>query len=179
MGNQLSGLKQEDVEQMMQTTNFSESELRRLFRRFKKLDTKSKEASTDEYDDLAELTSNPVLKRLLQIFNKYDNEELQFSQFVATLSTLSDKGSQEAKLRFAFQVYDVDSDGFISNGELFQVLKMIIGGSFTDEQLQQVVDKTIIEADKDRDGKISYDEFCGIILKNSENIGEKLTINWQ
>jgi len=179
MGNTLSGLKQEDVEQMMKTTNFTESELRRLFRRFKKLDTKAKEDNPDEYDDLAELTANPVLQRLLQIFRKYENEEVQFSQFVATLSTLSDKGSQDAKLRFAFQIYDVDNDGFISNGELFNVLQMIIGNSFTDEQLQQVVDKTIIEADKDRDGKISYDEFCGIILKNSENIGEKLTINWQ
>ena len=179
MGNALSGLKEEDVKQMMETTNFTESELRRLFRRFKKLDTKSKESLVDEYDDLTELTSNPVLQRLLEIFNRYENEEVQFSQFVATLSTLSDKGSQEAKLRFAFQIYDVDGDGYISNGELFKVLKMIIGNSFTDEQLQQVVDKTIIEADKDRDGKISYDEFCQIILKNSENIGEKLTINWQ
>ena len=102
MGNTLSGLKQEDVEQMMATTNFSESELRRLFRRFKKLDTKAKDQSNDDYDDLAELASNPVLQRLLEIFNRYEDEEVQFSQFVATLSTLSDKGSQEAKLRCLF-----------------------------------------------------------------------------
>ena len=176
----MSGLKQEDVEQMMATTNFTESELRRLYRRFKKLSSIAKsDAADEELEDLAELASNPVLQRLLQIFNKFDNEETQFAQFVATLAILSDKGSQESKLKFAFQIYDIDGDGFITNGELFNVLKMIIGNSFSDDQLQQVVDKTIIEADKDRDGKISYEEFCGIVLKNSENITEKLTINWQ
>ena len=31
-----------------------------------------------------------------------------------------------------------------------------------DTQLQQIVDKTIIYADQDGDGKISYDEFCAV-----------------
>ena len=29
----------------------------------------------------------------------------------------------------AFKVYDVDRDGFISNGELFLVLKMMVGNN--------------------------------------------------
>ena len=37
------------------------------------------------------------------------------------LSVFSSRGQKEEKLRFAFKVYDVDRDGFISNGELFQV----------------------------------------------------------
>ena len=35
----------------------------------------------------------------------------------------------------------------------FQVLKMMTGSNLTDQQLQQVVDKTIIYLDKDADGK--------------------------
>jgi len=31
-----------------------------------------------------------------------------------------------------------------------------------DTQLQQIVDKTIIYADQDGDGKISYEEFCAV-----------------
>jgi len=62
----------------------------------------------------------------------------------------------------AFKIYDIDRDGFISNGELFQVLKMMVGNNLKDAQLQQIVDKTIIYADKDGDGKISYDEFCAV-----------------
>ena len=35
------------------------------------------------------------------------------------------KGDKMSKLKFAFKIYDIDNDGFISNGELFQFLKMI------------------------------------------------------
>jgi Ca2+-binding EF-hand superfamily protein len=56
----------------------------------------------------------------------------------------------------------MDNDGFISNGELFQVLKMMVGNNLKDTQLQQIVDKTIVFADKDEDGKISFEEFCSV-----------------
>ena len=42
----------------------------------------------------------------------------------------------------------MDNDGFVSNGELFQVLKMMVGNNLKDTQLQQIVDKTIILYDK-------------------------------
>lgn len=62
----------------------------------------------------------------------------------------------------AFKIYDMDKDGYISNGELFQVLKMMVGNNLKDTQLQQIVDKTIIHADADGDGKISFEEFCAV-----------------
>lgn len=79
------------------------------------------------------------------------------------LSAFSSKGNKEQKLRFAFQVYDIDRDGFISNGELFIVLKMMVGSNLKDQQLQQIVDKTIMEADLDGDGKISFEEFMKMV----------------
>lgn len=66
-------------------------------------------------------------------------------------------------LAVAFKVYDMDRDGFISNGELFLVLKMMVGNNLKDGQLQQIVDKTIMEADKDGDGKLSFDEFVQMV----------------
>jgi len=57
----------------------------------------------------------------------------------------------------------MNNDGFISNGELFTVLKMMVGSNLTDAQLQQLVDRTIIKADEDFDGKISYTEFCKMV----------------
>jgi serine/threonine-protein phosphatase 2B regulatory subunit len=69
----------------------------------------------------------------------------------------------------AFKIYDMDNDGYISNGELFQVLKMMVGTNLKDIQLQQIVDKTIIIADLDGDGKISYEEFCTVSI-NPENM---------
>ena len=48
----------------------------------------------------------------------------------------------------------MDNDGYISNGELYQVLKMISGDNLKDTQLQQIVDKTILLYDKVREDMI-------------------------
>lgn len=72
----------------------------------------------------------------------------------------------------------MDRDGYISNGELFQVLKMMVGSNLKDAQLQQIVDKTIIYADKDNDGKISFEEFKAVIDESLRaNIESKLTVH--
>lgn len=42
-------------------------------------------------------------------------------EFIQGVSQFSVKGDKESKLRFAFRIYDMDNDGYISNGELFQV----------------------------------------------------------
>lgn len=84
---------------------------------------------------------------------------VSFEEFITGLSLFAIKGNEKKKLEFAFKVYDMDADGFVSNGELFQVLKMMVGTNLNDTQLQQIVDKTIMEADRDGDGKISFSEF--------------------
>lgn len=48
------------------------------------------------------------------------------------LSRLSAAGRDEDKLRFAFSIYDINGDGYISNGELFRVLKMMVGNNLND-----------------------------------------------
>lgn len=74
----------------------------------------------------------------------------------------------------AFKVYDMDRDGFISNGELFLVLKMMVGSNLKDNQLQQIVDKTIMEADKDGDGKISFEEF--LVMVENTDVAKQMTL---
>ena len=70
---------------------------------------------------------------------------VDFQEFVGGLSAFSSRGGREEKLKcwflffsyvsliirplVAFKVYDVDRDGFISNGELFLVLKMMVGNN--------------------------------------------------
>lgn len=77
----------------------------------------------------------------------------------------------------AFRIYDMDKDGYISNGELFQVLKMMVGNNLKDTQLQQIVDKTIINADKDGDGRISFEEFCAVSLGGPLGLRAKVKIS--
>lgn len=100
-----------------------------------------------------------MVKRVIAVLDKNTDGKISFLEFVQGLSSLSASASNEEKLRFAFQIYDVNNDGFISNGELFSVLKMMVGNNLNDTQLQQLVDRTIIKADEDMDGKISFEEF--------------------
>ena len=62
----------------------------------------------------------------------------------------------------------MDNDGYISNGELFQVLKMMVGNNLKDTQLQQIVDKTILMNDKVTILWVSQKSglgFCSISIK--------------
>ena len=44
-----------------------------------------------------------------------------------------------------FKIYDVDNDGYISNADLFHVLKAMVGNNLNEVQLQQPVDRTILQ----------------------------------
>ena len=69
----------------------------------------------------------------------------------------------------------MDRDGYISNGELYLVLKMMVGNNLKDQQLQQIVDKTIMEADQDGDGKIDFDEFKAMVANT--DIAKQMTLD--
>lgn len=117
----------------------------------------------DEFLSLPQVSSNPLATRyltstpttptaqkapqanqllfncsMIAIFDEDGGGDVDFQEFVSGLSAFSTKGNKEEKLRFAFKVYDIDRDGYISNGELFIVLKMMVGSNLKDMQLQQV-----------------------------------------
>ena len=52
----------------------------------------------------------------------------------------------------------------------------MVGNNLNDVQLQQLVDRTIIKADKDMDGKISFEEFTEMV--KDLDVIDKLTINY-
>ncbi|KAJ3157461.1 Calcineurin subunit B [Geranomyces michiganensis] len=155
MGNQASSL-----EELAATTNFSADEIQRLYKRFVKLDKDgSGRLTREEFLTLPQIASNPLGQRLLAVFDADGTGQVDFKKFIQGLSAFSTKGKREDKLKFAFKVYDIDRDGYLSNGELFLVLKMMVGNNLKDNQLQQIVDKTIMEADLNGDGKVSFEEF--------------------
>lgn len=120
------------------------------------------------------LADGHVPFRMIAIFDEDGGGTVDFQEFVAGLSAFSSKGNKEQKLRFAFKVYDIDRDGYISNGELFVVLKMMVGNNLKDQQLQQIVDKTIMEADLDQDGKISFEEFTKMVVNTDVSMSMTL-----
>ena len=51
----------------------------------------------------------------------------------------------------------------------------MVGSNLKDTQLQQIVDKTVRSLDQDRDGKISFEEFCKIV--NKSEIDKTMTLS--
>merc|ERR1712168_427744 len=156
-------------------SGFDSEEITKLGRRFRKLDLDNNGSiSFEEFMALPELQQNPLVQRVIEIFDLDENGEIDFREFIEGMSLFSVNGDKTEKLKFAFKVYDIDKDGLISSGELFTVLKMMVGSNLKDTQLQQIVDKTILYADQDGDGKINFEEFCSVV--EPLEIHEKMTV---
>ncbi len=81
----------------------------------------------------------------------------------------------EEKNKIAFQIYDVNSDGYITNSDLFNSLKMLVGENLNDIQIQQLADRTMLAANKSNDGRITYEEFVDFV--KDMKIGEMFSVN--
>ena len=60
---------------------------------------------------------------MIDVFDGDANGEVDFKEFVLGLAefTLNEEDDYERKLKFAFKIYDMDRDGYISNTELHEV----------------------------------------------------------
>ena len=144
---------------------FSKEEIRILYENFNDLDLKeSGLIDFNEFINLPNLSSNPIVKKVLKIFDKNNDGKISFFEYIQGLSILTDLTLNKfEKLNFAFKIYDFDEDGYISNGDLFKTIKFFIGNSLMNIHIQQLVDRTMILADKDCDGKLSFDEFVDFV----------------
>merc|ERR1712004_95343 len=94
----------------MNCTEFDAEEIKRLGKRFKKLDLdKSGSLSIEEFMSLPELQQNPLVRRVIDIFDDDGNGEVDFKEFIMGLSHFSAKG-------------DKDNDGKISFDEFCRVV---------------------------------------------------------
>ena len=153
--------------------HFSEHEILRLYRRFKSIhDAKDgKVAIRDVLGLKPELQDNPLTERVLSVFDKDRDGNVSFAEFVNGLSRVDN--DEESKVRFLFDVYDFDKDGFISNSDLFHVVKLM-ARDVPCRHLQQLVDRTLRDCDTDRDGKLCFDEFHRAVSQIS--IGQQLDV---
>lgn len=170
MGAQTSALLHEEIEEISRQTNLSQLEVKRIYKRFQKLDrTQSGTLDTNELLMVPELAMNPLHPRLVAVF-----ENVNFQQFVNIISTFTPSAPPEKKIDFTFRLYDVDGDGFISKNDLESVLRMLVGEHMSSDVIEKVVDRVVNEADKDGDLQISRDEFTGAV--DVANLAERLTV---
>lgn len=176
MGNTQGMLSDKEQKELLQASNFSENDIKKMYKRFIELDTnKNGELDPRELFDVPEICDNPLVKRVISIFDSNSDGRVSFVEFLVGITKLASSSDDFQKKKFAFDVYDINKDGMISNGELFTVMKMMVGNNLNDIQLQQLVDRTIIQADKDGDGMISFEEFKAMI--SNMDVGKKLKLD--
>ncbi|CAG0896111.1 unnamed protein product [Darwinula stevensoni] len=186
MGNRSSlMLREEELKQLHEETGFSPNQIERLYSRFTSLDKGDNGTlSREDFLRIPELAINPLGDRIVWAFFQDATEDrVNFRQFVHILSTFrpiknqEDKlNSREQKLRFAFKMYDLDDDGYISKEEMLSVLHMLVGVNISEEQLSSIADCTISEADKDGDHMISFQEFCDALERT--DVKQKMSIRF-
>eukprot|EP01099_Mayorella_cantabrigiensis_P002306 TRINITY_DN2016_c0_g1_i1.p1 TRINITY_DN2016_c0_g1~~TRINITY_DN2016_c0_g1_i1.p1 ORF type:complete len:149 (-),score=44.36 TRINITY_DN2016_c0_g1_i1:269-715(-) len=100
------------------------------------------------------------LKDLLGDLDSDGNGEISFEEFLEMMSRKAPAGSEEEELRTAFQAFDQNGDGYISELELRDLL-LTLGENVTDAEVKRILK----QADQDGDGRINFAEFCKMMGK--------------
>ena len=69
-------------------------------------------------------------------------------------------------------MYDVSCNGTLSEDEIFQVMKMLVGNGLTDKQLRVISQKVLAECDLNQDGTVDQEEFINVIISSFSDISE-------
>ncbi|KAJ6426440.1 hypothetical protein OIU84_022112 [Salix udensis] len=153
-------------------TPFTVNEIEALHDLFKKL------SSTIVDDDLIHkeefqlaLFSNSSKQNLFsnRVFDLFDakhNGVIEFGEFVRSLSVFHPYASEEDK---NYILYDLRQTGYIERVELKEMVVAILSeldSTLTDDAVDSIVDKTMIEADLNGDGRIDPEEWKDFVTKN-------------
>ncbi|KAE8882473.1 hypothetical protein PF003_g33432 [Phytophthora fragariae] len=125
------------------------------------------DSATEKTEERLEM----LVDRIFELFDKDSNGLVDFNELASGLSVLCG-GSQTDKVRAAFNLYDANHDGYISLGEMRLYLTSVFKVLFevnpdtearmgvTPEELGEVTaEQAFVEADLDKDGKLSFAEF--------------------
>ncbi|CAH8584248.1 unnamed protein product [Heterobilharzia americana] len=153
MGQKQPKLKQDAVEELLNQTSFTETEIQDWYKGFLK-ECPTGHLSIDDF------------KRVYTKFFPY-GESARFAEYrFPVLIKCNNHGDLSQKLRWAFTMYDLDNDGYISKQDLIEVLSAIysmIGSAveFTDSEAtpERRAEKIFQLMDLDGDDRLSLDEF--------------------
>ncbi|XP_023321058.1 calcium and integrin-binding family member 2 [Eurytemora carolleeae] len=115
-----------------------------------------------------ELRENPFRKRICKVFSKDGSGNLEFNEFVQMFSCLCENSPRELKLHYAFSIYDIDGDGYISKQDIQQVVQLVSQGELNSTELEAVCRQVLEESDFDDDEQLSKNEFTHIVDKSPD-----------
>ncbi|XP_074938940.1 calaxin isoform X1 [Phalacrocorax aristotelis] len=108
------------------------------------------------------MTDDMIMDRVFRTFDRDNNSCISVVEWVEGLSVFL-RGTLEERIKYCFEVYDLNGDGYISREEMFQMLKNSLlkqpSEEDPDEGIKDLVDIALKKMDYDHDGKLSFMDF--------------------